>query len=119
MECIVTGCIDCPLFDKTGSEYGTYCHHPKRVFEVEVSVMADEKKDGSRIKSILVLDSEKEYYVKELRRQNLLSREDEKKEPWMSIHIINEPIEDDEKYNPITPDWCPLKKESITISLNK
>ena len=116
MEHIVTGCKDCPLFDDNGDEYGTYCHHPKRKFSVDVSVSGDEKIDGSCIKSILVSESEYEYYDNEVQRRRLLPIEEEEKLPWMAIHINNEPIEDDENYNPITPDWCPLNKESITIT---
>lgn len=116
MNIKITGCIDCPLFDDNGNEYGTYCHHPKRLFDVEVSVTGDEKIDGSCIKDLPVKDSEKDYYDKEAKRQNLLPFKELEKEPWMSIHIINEPIENDENYNPITPDWCPLKIEQLIIT---
>lgn len=115
MERKVTGCIDCPLFDNAGSEYGVYCHHPKRKFTVEVSVSGDEKIDGSCIKSIPVSESEYEYYENEAHRRNILPKKEEEKLPWMSIDINNEPIEDDKNYNPITPDWCPLNSEPITI----
>lgn len=117
METKVTGCTDCPLFDATGMEYHVYCHHPKRKFDVEFTVLNDK---GEHTK-VPVLDSEKEYYDNEVKRWNLLSREDQDKEyiktGWNSISIQNEPIEDDENYNPITPDWCPLKLEPITITL--
>lgn len=115
MNCEVTGCVGCPLFDSTGSEYGTYCHHPKRPFSVTVAVRGDEKIDGSCIKHIEVLDSEKEFYEKEAKRRSLLPRREKEKEPWMSIKIDNEPILDDDNFNPITPEWCPLNKEPITI----
>lgn len=117
MEHIVEGCSTCPLFDSTGMGYGIYCHHPKRKFEVEVSVSGDEKIDGSCIKSLPILEGEKWDYEKEAQRRNLLPIKEEEKLPWMAIHIINEPIEDDEDYNPITPDWCPLKQDPITIKL--
>lgn len=116
MEQVVTGCLDCPLYDTTGTEYGIYCHHPKRPFEVNVHVTGDEKIDGSCIKEILVLESEKEKYEMESHRRGLLSQQDLEKEPWMSIRIINEPIDNDENYNPITPDWCPLNSEPLTIT---
>jgi len=116
MELIVTGCVDCPFFDTTGSEYGVYCHHPKRKFSVDVCVSGDEKIDGSCVKRIPVLESEYEYYDKEAHRRGLLSRKELEKLPWVSIHINNEPIKDDENYNPITPDWCPLFIEPITIT---
>lgn len=111
MDVLITGCIDCPLFDSTGSEYGVYCHHPKRPFDIEVSV----SDNNGGIKNLPVLDNEKEYYEKECQRQRLLPIKELEKEEWMSIHIINEPIEDDGNYNPITPDWCPIKKEKIII----
>lgn len=111
----ITGCIDCPFFDATGSEYGIYCHHPKRKFRIEVSVEGDEKIDGSCIKKINVSEAEYEYYEKEAHRRSLLSIKEEEGLPWMSINIINEPIDDDENYNPVTPDWCPLQTEPIQI----
>jgi len=115
MEYKVTGCIDCPLFDENGPEYGTYCHHPKRMFIVERSVSGDIEKDGSSIKDVEVKPEEYEYWDKEAKRISLLPYDEIEKMPWQSIAIINEPIKNDENSNPITPDWCPISNESITI----
>lgn len=111
MNIKISGCVDCPLFDSTGSEYGIYCHHPKRPFDIEVSV----SDNNGGIKNLPVLDNEKEYYEKEAHRQRLLPIRELEKETWMAINISNEPIESDENYNPITPNWCPLKSEPLTI----
>ena len=32
---------------------------------------------------------------------------------------LGKPLDYDENFNDITPDWCPLKKQSITISIEK
>lgn len=115
MEVKVTGCIDCPLFDCTGDEYGEYCHHPKRKFSVDVHISNG---DGG-IKEIEVLENEYDLYDQEVKRLNRRTREERKleenKKPWKGIAIDNEPIEQDENYNPITPVWCPLHSEPITI----
>jgi hypothetical protein len=118
MEQVVTCCGDCPLFDDNGAEYGTYCHHPKRMFIVERSVSGDVEKDGSCVKQVEVKPEEYEYWDTEAKRLSLLPNEEVEKMPWQSIRIINEPIQNDENYNPITPDWCPLNKEPITITKN-
>lgn len=120
MEHTVTACSDCPFYDSANGEYGAWCNHPHSPFDINVHVTGDEKIDGSCIKEVVVLESEKEYYKKEAHRRSLLSTHDlEKNETWMSIRIINTEIELDKNYNPITPDWCPLKKEPITITLNQ
>lgn len=117
MNTQVTGCRDCPFYDTTGDEYGVYCHHPKRKFDVEVSISSE----TGGIKDLPVLESEKDYYDEETKRYNRLSFEEmkweEKNRPWRSIHIINEPIMTDQSCRPTTPDWCPLKQESIRVHL--
>lgn len=117
MTRIITGCIDCPLFDNNGVEYGTYCHHPKRKFDVTFTSL-----DGDRnfVYTEIRDEQEKINYDNEVKRYNTLSWEEMENErkgkPWTSICISEEPIEDDENRKPITPDWCPLKIEAITIS---
>jgi hypothetical protein len=110
---IVTGCRDCPLYDETGAEYGRYCHHPQRPLTVEVSdtsnnyasIEPTEKEIHDYIKEYLSGDDNVQELLKESRK--------DKRYP-----NVEEPtIEKDEKYTPVTPDWCPLKKEPITIEL--
>jgi hypothetical protein len=72
MEVQITGCKDCPLFDNTGAEYGTYCHHPNRKTEEHTSSIGTS---------------------------------------WFA----DAPIIDGADNEPITPEWCPLIWEPITI----
>ena len=101
MEINVIGCIDCPLFDETGSEYGTYCHHPnaktiQRLYSSGRSVdLPFQLADG------------------------LYRNETDAGTYSVSVKTDNAEIKDDENQNPITPKWCPLNTEPITITKNQ
>lgn len=105
MEYKVTGCIDCPLYDVTGTEYGMYCHHPNR------SRLIGHYDNG-------------EFYEHELsleEREKIITAYDSDDKAWIEnegedIWVENAEIENDYNYDPITPDWCPLNSESITIT---
>ena len=104
----VTGCIDCPLFDYTGSEYGTYCHHPQRPFHW-----------GSGGKFSGLNEIYNGLLIGEKERDRVNAEIEQKQKDWDNYKFewVDElEIEETGQHDPITPDWCPLNKESITIS---
>ncbi len=114
MQISISGCIDCPLFDKTGTEYHVYCHHPKRPLIVTVSDMANNHKQ------VEPTEKEKQDYISLYLTggNNYDELEILRNKSWKHNRYpsVNEPeILNDEEYNPITPDWCPLNSEPITI----
>ncbi len=118
MEHKTKGCIDCPLFDTTGSEYGVYCHHPERPPKIleyngisgitgwPEAKISDEERDAIT----------KQYRVDgktHIRRVKGNSIGYNPGDFVITEYKINK---DDKDYDPITPDWCPLNKEPITIT---
>ena len=120
MEQIVTGCKDCPLFDCTGSEYGIFCHHPQRPAKIlEYNGIAG----IWQWPEANISNEEKEAITKQYRidgESHIVRVKGESISYNPGDFIITEQeIEDDKNYDPITPDWCPLKKEPITICISK
>lgn len=116
MNVKVTGCKDCPLFNCTGSEYGIYCHHPERPVDVsewsgEPADFLDIELSAEKLEELRIKyrkDGEGWIYITtKLERYPLPEKGD--------LRIKECPIYNNEDYNPITPNWCPLNKESITI----
>lgn len=114
MEHTVTGCIDCPLYDSAQGEYNRWCHHPDRPIRVL-------RYDGTPgVWNWPEAELPKEVFDT-IRKENGFGLLDflKKYENDNDVHLrIDEPgIEDDpeDHYSPITPDWCPLNKEPITI----
>lgn len=104
MNITVAGCMGCPLYDTTGSEYGKYCHHPNRAFKIGIynnGIFTESK----------MTDDEKEAFKAEYDKQNSAT--------YNEFWLEDEPIESprNNNYEPVTPEWCPLKKEPITISI--
>ena len=116
METTVTGCNDCPLFDETGTEYHVYCHHPLRPLTVTVSDTTDSHKDVQPTE-----DEIRDYIGAYLRKEDTqdlvgLSLQHGRYPNVHEPEILNR-IEYNPNYSsiPITPDWCPLNTEAITI----
>lgn len=103
MEQIVKGCVDCPMWDCTGEEYEVYCHHPK------VPVMIGTWNDGVFTENTEIIGNERGLLIKQIEEEGA-------KNP---LWIENYRIQRDGKGEPITPDFCPLKKEPITISIKE
>lgn len=120
MKLEVTGCKDCPMYDKTGSEYRIWCHHPERPIKVErysgVPAYFLEtdlpKEQVERLRKSYRKNGERWVYDMSVEREGT--------GPQKGDFLISEcDIISDEKYEAITPDWCPLKHEPITIELIK
>ena len=96
MEITVTGCKDCPLYySGDGQEM---CEHPNAMYEFglwESGTFTKLPFEGPE--GLYRLETEKGTYSVSLA----------KRQP---------PINTDEDCNPVTPEWCPLNQESITIS---
>lgn len=96
MEQIVKGCVDCPYcFEDEYGRVGTKCMHINSATE-KVKYQYGEK-------GIVDDSMEARDYI------------DEKGNWLFKIEVEKKLIGHDEDFSPITPDWCPLKKEPITI----
>lgn len=101
MEHIVTGCVNCPFWDCTGEEYEVYCHHPK------VPVMIGTWDNSVFTENTEIIGDERELLIK-----RLTDGEEKINDLWVENH----PIQRDSGGEPITPDFCPLITEPITIT---
>jgi hypothetical protein len=113
MEFKITGCIDCPLFDSTGAEYKQFCHHPQRpvgldMFDIDNGWDAVEPTQ-EEIKNFT------EAYLSG-NMDTFYKMRDAASDKKRAVRVLEPVIEDDEKYNPVTPVWCPLKKELLSIT---
>ncbi|HEY6438306.1 MAG TPA: hypothetical protein VIY47_17090 [Ignavibacteriaceae bacterium] len=107
MEQIVTGCDNCPFYDSEFVRYHPGCRHisaPKIIGYYKGGHFyhfPDGKWTEDDVLEILRL-----YPLQETATLDYKGE---------SIWIEGLEIEENENYKPITPDWCPIQKEPITI----
>jgi len=102
------GCKNCPLYDGTGSEYGIWCHHPKRprlIGHYDNGEFHEHNMEEDA-RNVIIYEYDKSSDTSTIQIEG------------ESIWVENVPIEDDENNDPITPDWCPLHQQPITIVKN-
>lgn len=94
MEQSVTGCKDCPYFLPEGAHYNFACGHPKSPVKYGIW------DNGNFIELPYQIVPDNLYQA-----------------DGYSVSFRTEPLEikESKEFEPITPDWCPLNKEPITI----
>lgn len=106
MELYISGCKECPLYyDDTDGQQRAICHHAKAptVMGIWESGIFTHLPFFELPVGLYKLETEKGTYSLNLKREPL----------QIETTNINE------EQTPITPEWCPLKVEPITISLKK
>lgn len=110
MEIKVTGCRDCRFYLSQADRYLSGCGHPNKPIKI-----------GYYVSGRFYSFEEGVFTKEELKEIPILY----KQQPTNTLHykghsiwVEGFPIEEDANFRPITPDWCPLKKESITISFD-
>jgi len=116
----ITGCVNCPLYDGTGDEYELYCHHPDRPVDIKqyVGIVGRD----NFIKPELTQEEYNKYRAGYFNGSGSVFDDRVQVVDGCTIgnvYVFEPKIEGDKNYNPITPDWCPLKKESITIEFER
>lgn len=100
MEYKIYGCSCCPLYYSEG-EYGTSeCRHPK-----VVAATPEFRTDHE------LSEEEKSYRENKIETKNFSGRGHFKDDGRFSHGTLN--------FLPVTPIWCPLKKEKVTFIYNE
>lgn len=116
----INGCVECPMYNNTGNEYGIWCQHPGRPVCIT-------QYDGIPGRSNFLETNLPEEEREAIRRQFRIDQEEWiKRGEGDSIINAGDLCVDElpiyakpPDYDPITPEWCPLKDSSLTIILWK